>query len=63
MFYWYNPNKPKTEVLPPYVVGHLTADGELDWARINVTLADFSRSEEEQIYMEKDLLIAGFFSQ
>jgi len=48
-FYRYNPEKPKTGVLPPYVVGPITKDGEIDWDRIEVTLKDFGRTEEERI--------------
>ena len=48
-FYRYSASQPKTGVLPPYVVRPLTSLGHIDWIRIDKTLSDFSRSEEESI--------------
>jgi len=47
-FYRYKPEKVQNGILPPYVVGCLNEDGDIDWVRIKKTIQDFSRPEEER---------------
>lgn len=55
MWFRYRAEKASNGVVPPYIVGCLTAEGDLDWARIKQISSDYDRDQKDRNAFVKSL--------